>query len=519
MVQRALLRLIRQARSESGQALVLAFIVMVALSITIGGVISYTTSNENQFGRDRQLNRAFHIAEAGLNNAIEVVTLKDPSNDPSLIGTRYPAAPGTFYPVLLDGGKGGYYAQKYKASDPECATNAGSAPNSCWVIIATGTSPDGRILKQLQESIYWRTVVVPLDDVFGYGLFVANPPGPGACVKTSGNTTLDIDNVWINGDFCPNGNVQLEPTKDSVGSVYIGGTYEGMNSTSIGTSSRYYSRVNIASGCTVQGKVNDCDPSANIYTRQKAASASASPLQLPDIGRKATELYNSADWGHPTCAAPNTTALPFDLPTDPGENQSLGTVTLFTGTSYDCSVVDSDGVTHRLAWNATTKTLSVENGVYIDGNVNFPNGADTYSYGSFLDGTPSNGTIFVNGVMNGSSNVNVCGPGTLMPGVKYCPQLWDPKLGSLGFAVINPQNLATGFDMTGNGELDITLIVSRGYADTGGTVVAGPVLADAATIGGSGGSVVPGNPPAGIPDEIDTQASWVVQPGAWKEQK
>ena len=83
MVWRALHRFIRQTRSESGQSLVLAFIVMCALSITVGGVISFTTSNESQFGRDRQLDRAFHIAEAGLNNGIEVVEKSDPSNDPT----------------------------------------------------------------------------------------------------------------------------------------------------------------------------------------------------------------------------------------------------------------------------------------------------------------------------------------------------------------------------------------------------------------------------------------------------
>ena len=73
--------------------------------------------------------------------------------------------------------------------------------------------------------------------------------------------------------------------------------------------------------------------------------------------------------------------------------------------------------------------------------------------------------------------------------------------------------------MTGNGELDITLIVNQGYADTGGTIIAGPVLADHAEIGGNGGFVVPGNPPGGTPTDVTTAASWVVQPGGWKEQK
>ena len=108
----------------------------------------------------------------------------------------------------------------------------------------------------------------------------------------------------------------------------------------------------------------------------------------------------------------------------------MGTVTLFTGSSYDCSVVDNDGVTHRLAWNATTQTLSVQNGVYIDGDVNFPNGASTYSYGDFGDGTKSNGTIYVNGVMNGSQQRERLRAGTATASPNYgCPLRWNPTHG------------------------------------------------------------------------------------------
>src|SRR4029079_345562 len=237
-------------------------------------------------------------------------------------------------PLALDGGTGEYYIQKYAATSPECTTHAGSAPNSCWVVIANRTSPDGKILKQLTESIYWRTITVPIDDVFGYGLFVDNPPGPAHCVDTNGATTLQIDNVWINGDFCPAGGVGLQPTADSTGSVYIGGTYEGRNNTSIGTTSRYYNTVNVAGGCTVQGKVNNCDTTANIYSRDAAPGAAGSALQKPDIESAASALYSSGAWTNPTCL-PSTTPSPFDDAAHPGPNQS-NPLTLFTGSSFDC---------------------------------------------------------------------------------------------------------------------------------------------------------------------------------------
>jgi hypothetical protein len=87
----------------------------------------------------------------------------------------------------------------------------------------------------------------------------------------------------------------------------------------------------------------------------------------------------------------------------------------------------------------------------------------------------------------------------------------------LGIVVVNPSDAATAFNRTGNGELDLTLLVNQGYADTGGTTVMGPVMADTATIGGNGGSIVPTAPPTGFPSATTTQATWVVQPGSWRQ--
>ena len=45
----------------------------------------------------------------------------------------------------------------------------------------------------------------------------------------------------------------------------------------------------------------------------------------------------------------------------------------------------------------------------------------------------------------------------------------------------------------------------------------GPVMADTATIGGNGGSIVPAAPPTGFPSVTVTQATWAVTPGSWAQ--
>ncbi len=77
-------------------------IVMSALTISIGALISLTTGNEHQFGRDRESARAFHVAEAGVNNGLSLIVTND-DNDVQSVGTTLGP-----YAVSLDGASGTY---------------------------------------------------------------------------------------------------------------------------------------------------------------------------------------------------------------------------------------------------------------------------------------------------------------------------------------------------------------------------------------------------------------------------
>ncbi|MGN6797997.1 MAG: hypothetical protein ACTHKS_07595, partial [Gaiellaceae bacterium] len=113
----------------------------------------------------------------------------------------------------------------------------------------------------------------------------------------------------------------------------------------------------------------------------------------------------------------------------------------------------------RLAWNNTTKQLTIGGTILIDGNVNLSN-SGTYVKDTTIPGV-NGGTIFVNGTVSGASNITICGPaGSAVPSGYGCPTTWDPTQGMLGLVVINPNNSATAFDRNGNGELDLTLLVN-----------------------------------------------------------
>ena len=70
-------RIESRLRNEQGVALVLALVVMGTFSIMVVSVAAFMTSNERSSARDRDVARALNTAEAGLNNALAVLTQQD----------------------------------------------------------------------------------------------------------------------------------------------------------------------------------------------------------------------------------------------------------------------------------------------------------------------------------------------------------------------------------------------------------------------------------------------------------
>ena len=100
--------------------------------------------------------------------------------------------------------------------------------------------------------------------------------------------------------------------------------------------------------------------------------------------------------------------------------------------------------------------------------------------------------------MSGASNITICGPIGSATRVATAARARGPTKGS-GSRRRQPDERGHRIRPYGNGELDLEILVNQGYANTGGTTVMGPVLADTATMGGNGGSVVPSAPPSGFP--------------------
>ena len=464
--------------SESGQSLVLALVVLFALSISIAGVFTFLTSNEVHFNRDGQDVRALAIAEAGLNNGLATVTKADALNNVA-VGTTYTSGG----PVQLDKGTFTYSATK------QAAPNCTNALPTCWVVTATGTSPTGQVTHHCSSGRLDLENDDHLDRRVGrlrLWPLHQQSAGDANCFAISGGVTVKA-NVWFNGSFCPNGNASLTAALGSLYTVYIGGNYLGRNNTYIGrppprsrkptSSGSARSRTRSRRAATRRTATSTriprprqlvgveeagCQRPAGLHLRQRHRGARRPDRELerPDLFHRIVHVRQQHDdeWRSPADDALQRAKLLLHGQRqlwEHGRHTRLGQ----RGQDADC-----------------------RREIFIDGDITFASSTDKYV---------GNGTIYVNGSLDGGgsfSGASICGPpiprwshrDTAALARWNSPTTSPPAdgTGTLEFVFINPNNVSTPVNLQGSGhEWQVTLFVVKGFTSNGGTAILGPVLA------------------------------------------
>ena len=215
-------------------------------------------------------------------------------------------------------------------------------------------------------------------------------------------------------------------------------------------------------------------------------------------------MYASGNWHSPIC-----TVGSFVFDGDTTLNASLGSVDLLlsnTRPSFDCTVWSPSGTTQigRLAWDLTTKVLTISGTILIDGGLSF-SGQSSARYTGF-------GSIYANGLVTTAGQAAICGP-PAVPNGSSCTGNWDPAQGALAIVALN------GWSMSGQSEFNVIAYVNGAFSATGGAVVTGPVIADTATLSGNGKFASVTTVPPGTPGAASsvTTTTWKVLPGSWRQ--
>ena len=321
-------------QDERGIALLLALVVMGTFSIMIASVALFMTSNERSSARDRDDARALNAAEAGLNNALAVLTQQDST------GTQPDRLDPLEHVVLdrrrfgdvlgiederarVDDLRDGHVAERQR--DPQTRAQAGRDTVDPVDPAVAGLRL--RLLRQLDDGLHdgGRQLARP-----GLGVRAERPvPHRQRGHLAAGRHEQHAHRLrrWeVHGDREP-----VRRIRDAEAA-----------SRSRPSAAAYRQNANVICSTSAQSKVY-----SNAY--------SSTPSAVTKPTADAAAVYASGNWHSPICSVGS-----FVFDSDTTLNASLGSVDLLQSNgrpSFDCTVWNPSGTTQigRLAWDLTTK--------------------------------------------------------------------------------------------------------------------------------------------------------------------
>ena len=370
-------RLLHRLRSEeSGIALVMALGTIVVLSILVVSVIDYSATNSRESSLSSYRQRAYTLAEAGLNDGLSVLSISQTPLFAALLPSR------TEY---YDGGSV-TWSGTLDQTQPQTQCPGHIA---CWIITSVGSirNPAGGSLVQTRSL----TVRVPMDPVYQQPLvndaydyvFVYGTGAVGGCDFSASNSSAFTSALYVQGNFCLSNSATVTEETHVWGSVTVSSPQAG-----IGTSTTADTKgVHIKNGCRYStngsGSYNSpCTGTDHVWANPVT---DASPITLAAPVIDWTGWYkNSSPGPYSPCQSSSGTpsntsnwATAFDgdqgssIDTSKMNRSVPGSFNLTPSTAYSCKNAFGE-----LSWNpgASPPTLTLKGTVFIDGNARVDGG-------------------------------------------------------------------------------------------------------------------------------------------------
>jgi hypothetical protein len=482
-------RTFARLRDERGIALIMALGILFVLTITLGTVIYVTSASARHAEHSNAGQKAYALAEAGVNNALAVLNATYPATFPGPPSVQCVLRQPTAIPADIPGDPI-THAEICPAQAPFPATVDASRPNetvsywgvlrriedigNTWVIRSTGSVPN----PTGPGAPVQRTITAKVPVVIG----PQSTGGTGVLDWVYSGSTEFTNSVNMNSPFYVNGDVNFRNTASLHARVYVTGsvTFEQNggftgtkctpgsvpgcvnigdnlifqnNNNSAGTPSAALPEAHIGGSCTYQTTTTSPNPcgvtppspawtSTKVYANVKdnildakpflPMTTSGNPTQCADSANYscidyASWYYNSSPSPVVSCE-PGPDALPstvFDG--DTTMNRSVvASFNLTPSTKYSCQTSGGE-----LSWDPAggpngDGQLTVKGTVFIDGSAYVDQIANrAYSYKGI-------GTIMLSGSFSMQAG-NLCA--VLSSNGKQCDLSpssgWDPKTTAL----------------------------------------------------------------------------------------
>jgi hypothetical protein len=243
--------------------------------------------------------------------------------------------------------------------------------------------------------------------------------------------------------------------------------------------------------------VKPCDEDLGIYSELSDDSLPTTltkpPLDLP---------YWYANSQPGPLHGCTTGSFPGGFDNDGVMNRSRGTVNLAPTTAYECTVRDAQNtILGRLAWNPTTKILTVAGTIFFDGNIEFTNSATAVYQGR--------ATIYTSGTVTMRNSSQVCG-------IAGCTAAWNATQNLLAF-VSGSSTDTYGVDLEQSSIFQGAVYAVNDYRAGNFVRMWGPIIARQVNLMNSAENhYVPlGTLLAGMPQSTNEAITITTQQGSW----
>jgi len=449
---------LRRLRDETGASLITGLGVLMTMTAMLAGTLSVTTAAGRHADYQASKQRASALAEAGINNAVSVLnaayslgTVQYPG-DPNLVPTQTTSFGGgtvTWSGTLQQAPPGVGWTWEWRlAATGTVANPTGptAAPTSATMratvpVVVPGTTAVGST-NVLNWIFALRDAYLSNSASVGSPLYVGNNlalDGQAGVLAAAGK--LAVGNVVTmknnhNGVGCitlANGNVSCSSSYRIPEAHLIGGcAYKGngnpppLHAPCLGDADNVFVTPGRLDSAIPAGLVNlptltCCSPVAGAIAPGAVGPASSMGFWYLNASPGPRHPCTTASTVGATTQAPpvfDTADMTINNSATPTEAVNLTPV----GKSYTCRVVSNAETIGELSWNASTKVLTVNGTVFIDGSAGVGIGNAVLTYSGI-------GTIYLSGtfLVKGSIVCAVVASGTC----NLAGGAWNPNAKAL----------------------------------------------------------------------------------------
>ena len=350
---RATCGMFSRLRSQAGSALVLSVGILAVLTISGTTLVAYTTSNARTSELSKTNELAFSLTEAGLNNAMAV--LSNPTNnalDPDVL----PSTEATASSATYEGGTAKWYGTLDRTAH-------------VWTITTLGLykNPTGSGVAQVRRKLVAKVPVIPTytqplnNPVWNY--VYAGHTG-STCDQTLNNNIGGNSRMYVAGNLCLSPNVQMAQS-----AVIVGGNLDVSNNAAVGANTSMSTRVETYVGGSCRYSVGSwatCSgdqDARHIYSKLANGTTigvNHTPPVVPPPTADFATWYENAIPGPSQSCTTSSGAVPMFDNNYPARDTSVSTVfDLTPSTSYICRVGPGASTTLSSAITASQTSITV----------------------------------------------------------------------------------------------------------------------------------------------------------------